>query len=99
MPEIYAEDLSQGAYLEEDLGDTTLFDFLSMNRVGETISLEMCIRDRSSGMMRLIFDESEKLTHNSGQMRRPMEMPQRVLCKLAVFAFDVLGGFCTSLNC
>src|ERR1039458_6315337 len=40
VPEIYAEDLSQGAYLEEDLGDTTLFDFLSMNRVGETISLE-----------------------------------------------------------
>jgi aminoglycoside/choline kinase family phosphotransferase len=40
VPEIYAEDLSRGAYLEEDLGDTTLFDFLSMNRVGETISLE-----------------------------------------------------------
>ena len=29
VPEIYAEDLSFGAYLEEDLGDTTLFDFLS----------------------------------------------------------------------
>src|ERR1017187_3808253 len=40
VPEIYAKDLAQGAYLEEDLGDTTLFDFLSMNRVGETISLE-----------------------------------------------------------
>jgi aminoglycoside/choline kinase family phosphotransferase len=32
VPEIYAEDLSQGAYLEEDLGDTTLFEFLSANR-------------------------------------------------------------------
>jgi aminoglycoside/choline kinase family phosphotransferase len=32
VPEIYAEDLSQGAYLEEDLGDTTLFEFLSKNR-------------------------------------------------------------------
>src|SRR6201997_3299343 len=32
VPEIYAEDLSQGAYLEEDLGDTTLFDFLWTNR-------------------------------------------------------------------
>src|SRR5258707_15231177 len=32
VPEIYGEDLSQGAYLEEDLGDTTLFDFLSANR-------------------------------------------------------------------
>ena len=29
VPEIYAEDLSHGAYLEEDLGDTTLFEFLS----------------------------------------------------------------------
>src|SRR5438132_266494 len=38
VPEIYAEDLSQGAYLEEDLGDTTLFEFLSKNRTGENIS-------------------------------------------------------------
>ena len=40
VPEIYAEDLSQGAYLEEDLGDTTLFEFLSAHRVGETIGSE-----------------------------------------------------------
>src|SRR5277367_6406308 len=32
VPEIYAEDLEAGAYLEEDLGDTTLFEFLSKNR-------------------------------------------------------------------
>jgi aminoglycoside/choline kinase family phosphotransferase len=38
VPEIYAEDLSQGAYLEEDLGDTTLFDFLSKSRAGDSIS-------------------------------------------------------------
>src|SRR6266705_224606 len=38
VPEIYAEDLSQGAYLEEDLGDTTLFEFLSNNREGENIA-------------------------------------------------------------
>jgi aminoglycoside/choline kinase family phosphotransferase len=38
VPEIYAEDLSQGAYLEEDFGDTTLFEFLSRNRKGEDIS-------------------------------------------------------------
>ena len=31
VPEIYAEDLEHGAYLEEDLGDTTLFDFLSQS--------------------------------------------------------------------
>ncbi len=38
VPEIYAEDLSHGAYLEEDLGDTTLFEFLSDNRAGENIA-------------------------------------------------------------
>jgi aminoglycoside/choline kinase family phosphotransferase len=39
VPEIYAEDLSHGAYLEEDLGDMTLFDFLSKNRKGEDVHL------------------------------------------------------------
>jgi aminoglycoside/choline kinase family phosphotransferase len=38
VPEIYGEDLSQGAYLEEDLGDTTLFEFLSENRDGSSIA-------------------------------------------------------------
>jgi aminoglycoside/choline kinase family phosphotransferase len=37
VPEIYGENLSEGAYLEEDLGDTTLFEFLSKNRSGENI--------------------------------------------------------------
>ncbi|HVN94451.1 MAG TPA: RNase adapter RapZ [Terracidiphilus sp.] len=41
VPEIYAEDLSEGAYLEEDLGDTTLFEFLSANRSGDAISSEV----------------------------------------------------------
>jgi len=38
VPEIYGEDLNQGAYLEEDLGDLTLFEFLSKNRAGEQIA-------------------------------------------------------------
>src|SRR5215470_6787449 len=38
VPEIYGEDLDHGAYLEEDLGDTTLFDFLSCNRDGDVIA-------------------------------------------------------------
>jgi len=38
VPEIYGEDLSQGAYLEEDLGDTTLFEFLSGHRTGDAIA-------------------------------------------------------------
>src|SRR6516225_1483187 len=41
VPEIYAEDLNQGAYLEEDLGDTTLFEFLSKNRTGDAIAPEV----------------------------------------------------------
>ena len=40
VPEIYGEDLSQGAYLEEDLGSTTLFEFLSKHRRGENLSPE-----------------------------------------------------------
>ena len=40
VPEIYAEDLSQGVYLEEDLGGTTLFEFLSGHRDGATIAPE-----------------------------------------------------------
>ena len=39
VPEIYGQDLNHGAYLEEDLGDTTLFEFLSKNRSGESIAL------------------------------------------------------------
>jgi len=38
VPEIYAEDLSKGAYLEEDLGDLTLFEFLGHHRCGEAIA-------------------------------------------------------------
>ncbi len=38
VPEIYAEDLDHDAYLEEDLGDTSLFEFLSQNRSGENIA-------------------------------------------------------------
>jgi aminoglycoside/choline kinase family phosphotransferase len=38
VPEIYAEDLDRGAYLEEDLGDLTLFEFLSHDREGEKVA-------------------------------------------------------------
>jgi aminoglycoside/choline kinase family phosphotransferase len=41
VPEIYGEDLEQGAYLEEDLGDSSLFELLSKNRNGEEIGSEM----------------------------------------------------------
>jgi aminoglycoside/choline kinase family phosphotransferase len=38
VPEIYGENLQQGAYLEEDLGDMSLFEFLSANRTSEMIA-------------------------------------------------------------
>jgi aminoglycoside/choline kinase family phosphotransferase len=41
VPEIYGEDLEHNAYLEEDLGNTTLFQFLSRNRDGEDIAPEV----------------------------------------------------------
>src|SRR5215813_4061195 len=41
VPKIYAEDLARDAYLEEDLGDTTLFEFLSKNRTGDSIAPEV----------------------------------------------------------
>jgi len=38
VPQIYEEDLDQGAYLEEDLGDLTLYEFLSQNRKDDEIA-------------------------------------------------------------
>ncbi len=38
VPAIYGEDLAQDAYLEEDLGDTTLFEFLGANRNRDVIA-------------------------------------------------------------
>jgi aminoglycoside/choline kinase family phosphotransferase len=40
VPEIFGEDLKQGAYLEQDLGDTTLYDFLQQNRTADGVSPE-----------------------------------------------------------
>ncbi|HWZ96486.1 MAG TPA: RNase adapter RapZ [Candidatus Dormibacteraeota bacterium] len=41
VPEIYADDIDAGAYIEQDLGDTTLFEFLSKNRTGAAIAPEV----------------------------------------------------------
>src|ERR1700688_1883444 len=41
VPEIYAQDLDHGAYIEEDLGDTSLFEFLSQHRAGDQIDLSV----------------------------------------------------------
>ncbi|HVP56136.1 MAG TPA: RNase adapter RapZ [Candidatus Eisenbacteria bacterium] len=41
VPQIYEEDLDQGAYLEEDLGDLTLYQFLTEHRKGDEIASEV----------------------------------------------------------
>jgi aminoglycoside/choline kinase family phosphotransferase len=41
VPEIYGSELDAGAYLEEDLGDVTLFQFLSKNRAGDYVAPEV----------------------------------------------------------
>jgi aminoglycoside/choline kinase family phosphotransferase len=38
VPVIYATSLEDGAYIEEDFGDTTLFQFVSENRTGDNIA-------------------------------------------------------------
>jgi aminoglycoside/choline kinase family phosphotransferase len=38
VPEIYGEDLEHGAYLEQDLGDVSLFELLSENRKGQVVA-------------------------------------------------------------
>ena len=37
VPEIYTDDLAAGAYLQEDLGETTLFDFLRQHRTSADV--------------------------------------------------------------
>lgn len=41
VPEIYAEDLAHDCYIEQDLGDTTLFEFLGAHREGAGVSAEV----------------------------------------------------------
>jgi aminoglycoside/choline kinase family phosphotransferase len=40
VPAIYEQDVNHGAYLEEDLGDTTLFEFLGAHRSEDAIDSE-----------------------------------------------------------
>ena len=40
VPEIFGQDLDHGAYLEEDLGSVTLFDFLGQHRSADDVAPE-----------------------------------------------------------
>ena len=48
VPEIFADDLDAGAYLEEDLGDITLFEFLSEHRSGESVAPQTVLAYRKT---------------------------------------------------
>jgi aminoglycoside/choline kinase family phosphotransferase len=61
VPEIYAEDPEQGAYLEEDLGDTTLFEFLSQHRGGQEIAPEVV------AVYRKVVDELPRFQVEAGR--------------------------------
>ncbi len=41
VPQVFSQNLEEGIYLIEDLGHTTLFDFLQENRTGEEMSSEL----------------------------------------------------------
>jgi aminoglycoside/choline kinase family phosphotransferase len=66
VPEIYGDDLDHGAYLEEDLGDTTLFDFLSANRSGNAIAPQAIefYRKVVEGLPRFQFEASRDLDYS-----------------------------------
>ena len=63
VPEIYIEDLEEGAYLEEDLGDTTLYQFLSKNRTGDRIApdVEKAYRKAISALPRFQVEAARDL--------------------------------------
>jgi aminoglycoside/choline kinase family phosphotransferase len=65
VPEIYSEDLMQGAYLEEDLGDTTLYEFLSANRDGTNIAPRVieAYRDVVAALPRFQVEASRDLNY------------------------------------
>jgi aminoglycoside/choline kinase family phosphotransferase len=65
VPKIYAEDLGHGAYLEEDLGGTTLFEFLSKNRAGEHIAPQVieAYREAISILPRFQIDAARDLDY------------------------------------
>jgi len=63
VPEIYAEDLDHGAYLEEDLGDTTLFEFLSQNRAGENIAPPAAYRKVVAALPRFQVEAARDLNY------------------------------------
>ena len=65
VPDIYGEDLAQGAYLEQDLGDVSLFEFLSKNRKGDNVAPEAvaAYRDAIAVLPRFQIDAGRDLNY------------------------------------
>jgi aminoglycoside/choline kinase family phosphotransferase len=65
VPEIFASQLDAGAYLEEDLGDLTLFQFLSHNRAGDYVAPEVveAYRDVVAQLPRFQIEASRDLNY------------------------------------
>lgn len=53
VPEIYAENIRKNIYLQEDLGDTTLYDFLTKERTGSVL-VPVSVKKMYEKVMRIL---------------------------------------------
>ena len=88
VPEIYGEDLAQGVYLEEDLGDTTLFDVLQKERgQSEEIPAPVAAIYRQAvgqlARMQIVAGKGKKLDALYTQMNRAIADPENPLHTLS----------------
>ena len=67
VPEIYKEDLQRNIYLEEDVGDDTLFDLLNLRRVKEDLfpnEIEELYKKVVAMLPRFQIQAGESLNYN-----------------------------------
>ena len=91
VPEIYAEDPATGVYLEEDLGDTTLFEFLSEHRGPEGLAapaLEL-YREAARQLPRFQIEAGRTLDYSSCYPRGSFDR-QSMLWDLNYFKYYFL---------
>ena len=66
VPEIYLTDMDECIYLQEDLGDLTLFDFLDMEREGESVPSNVIsyYKDALSTLLKFQIDAGRDLDYS-----------------------------------
>jgi aminoglycoside/choline kinase family phosphotransferase len=71
VPEIYAENLDEDIYIQEDLGDITLFSYLSNNRKSDEFSEQIVsvYKDVLKELVKFQFDGHEGLDYSIGYPR------------------------------